>query len=62
MGSYFHSSQKKVFLFLFCLRRTAYIVRENAKTITSVGLSFKDVILFSKKEMLCVRCSLRKIK
>ena len=30
---------------LFCSRHTAYIVRDNAKTFTSVGLSFKDVIL-----------------
>ena len=51
--------RKKVFL-LFCSRRTAYIVRDNAKTFTSVGLSFKEVILFSKS--LRVRCSLRKIK
>ena len=29
-------------------RRTAYIVRDNAKTFTSVGSSYKDVILFSK--------------
>ena len=35
--------------FLFCLvhvRRTAYIVRDNAKNL--VGLSYKAVILFSK--------------
>ena len=30
------------------LRRTAYIVRDNAKQFTSVGLSYKDIILFSK--------------
>ena len=39
---------EKVFLVLFCSQRTAYIVKDNAKTITSVGLSYKDVILFSK--------------
>ena len=33
---------------MFCSRRTAYIVRDNAKKFTSVGLSYKDVILFSK--------------
>ena len=39
--------QKKVFLVLFCSRRTAYyIVRDNARKITSVGLSYKGVILF----------------
>ena len=31
-----------------CSRRTAYIVRDNAKKITLVGLSYKDVILFPK--------------
>ena len=35
-------------LALFCSRRTAYIIRDNAKKITSVGLSYKDVKLFSK--------------
>ena len=30
----------------FCSRHTAYIVRDNAKAFTSVGLSFKDIILF----------------
>ena len=39
---------EKVFLVLFCSRLTAYIVRDNAKKITSVGLSYKEVILFSK--------------
>ena len=37
-----------MFLVLFCSRRTAYIVRNNAKKFTSVGLSYKGVILFSK--------------
>ena len=37
-----------MFLVRFCSRRTAYIVRDNAKKFTSVGLSYKDVILFSK--------------
>ena len=41
-------SQKRVFLVLFCSRRTAYIVGDNAKKFTSVDLSYKDVILFSK--------------
>ena len=36
------------FLVLFYSLRTAYIVRDNAKKFTSVGLSYKDVILFSK--------------
>ena len=40
--------RKGCFLFCFCLRRTAYVVRDNAKKFTSVGLSYKDVILFSK--------------
>ena len=39
---------EKVFLVLFCSRRAAYIVRDNAKKFTSLGLSYKDVILFSK--------------
>ena len=34
---------------MFYSRRTAYIVRDNAnKKVTSVGLSYKDVILFSE--------------
>ena len=37
-----------MFLILFCSCRTAYIVRGNAKKITSVHLSYKGVILFSK--------------
>ena len=37
---------EKGFLVLFCSRRSAYIVRDNAKKFTSVGLSFKDVIFF----------------
>ena len=37
-----------MFLVLFCSRHTAYIVRGNAKKITSVGLSYKGIILFSK--------------
>ena len=37
-----------MFLVLFCSRRTAYIVRDNVKKFTSVGLSYKHVILFSK--------------
>ena len=37
-----------MFLVLFCSRRTAYIVKDNAKTLTSVGLSYKDVTFFAK--------------
>ena len=37
-----------MFVVLFCSHRTAYIVRDNAKKFTSVGLSYKDAILFSK--------------
>ena len=37
-----------MFLVLFCSRRTPYIVRDKAKKFTSVGLTYKDVILFSK--------------
>ena len=37
-----------MFLVLFCSRRTDYIVRDNAKKITSVGLSCKEVILVIK--------------
>ena len=47
MGSKLDSFFRKgVFLVLFC-SRTAYIVRDNAKKFTSVGLSYKGVILFS---------------
>ena len=52
--------RKKAFLFLICSRHTAYLVRDNAKTFTSVGLSCKDIIFFQKTSR--VRCSLRKIK
>ena len=41
-------SSEKVLLVLFCSRRTAYIVRDNAKKFISVGLPYKGVILFSK--------------
>ena len=37
-----------MFLAVFCSSRTDYIVRDNAKKFTSVGLSYKDVILLSK--------------
>ena len=40
-------SEKGVF-FVFCSRRTAYIVRDYAKKFTSVHSSYKDVMLFSK--------------
>ena len=45
-----------MFLVLFCSRRPTYIVRDNAKTFTSVGLSYKDVIFVEKSTCL------RKIK
>ena len=35
-------------LFCFVYDVLLYIVRNNAKKFTTVGLSFKDVILFSK--------------
>ena len=41
------SSEKGVFV-QFCSHRTAYIVRDNAKKFTTVGLSYMDLILFSK--------------
>ena len=37
-----------MFLVLFCSHHTAYIVRDNAKKLTSVGLSYKGVISFSE--------------
>ena len=37
-----------MFLVPFCSRSTVYTVRDNVKKITSVGLSYKGVILFSK--------------
>ena len=38
-----------MFLVLLCSRRTAYIVTDNAKKITSVGtISYMGLILFSK--------------
>ena len=37
-----------MFLVPFCSRRTAYIVSDNTKKFTSVGLSYKGVILFKK--------------
>ena len=40
--------RKWCFFVLFCLCRTAYIVRNNEKKCTSVGLFYKNVILFSK--------------
>ena len=48
MGSKLDSFLRKRCFLLFCSRRTAYIVRDNVKIFTSVGLSYKDVILFSK--------------
>ena len=39
-------SRKMVFLALCCSRRTAYIVRDNAKKITSVCLYNMGLILF----------------
>ena len=46
MGSKLDSFVKKGVSGLFCSRRTAYIVRDIAKKFTSVGLSYKVVILF----------------
>ena len=42
--------RKRCFLFCFVhvVLLRAYIVRDNARKFTSVGLSYKDVILFSK--------------
>ena len=41
-----------MFLFPLCSRCTAYyIVIDNVKTFTSVGVSFKDVILLEKLYM-----------
>ena len=40
--------RKKVFLFLLFSRRTVYIVRDIAKTFTSVGIFWMGLILFSK--------------
>ena len=41
--------KKKVVYFSLWFTCAAYIVRDNAKKLTSLGLSFKDVILFSRK-------------
>ena len=41
-------SSENVFLVLFCSRRTVYIVRDNEKKFTSVGLSYKGVMLLPK--------------
>ena len=49
MGFKLNNFLRKGVSFSFCSCRTAYIVRNNAKAFTSVGLSFKDIILFSKK-------------
>ena len=46
LGRTHDDNTKKVFLVLVCSRRTAYIVRDNAKTFTSVDLSYKNAILF----------------
>ena len=47
MGSKLDSFlRKNMFLVPFCSRSTAYIVRDNAKKFTSVGLSYNGVILF----------------
>ena len=51
--------RRKVFLFLSSSCRNAYTVGDNAKTFTSVGLSCKNVILFSEKpyvfDVVCVK-------
>ena len=50
MGSKLDSflRKKKVFISLFCSCCTVYIIRDNAKIFTRVGLCSKDIILFSK--------------
>ena len=48
MGSKLDTFFRKRCFILFCSSHTAYIVKDNAKKFTSVGLSYKDVILFSK--------------
>ena len=48
--------RKNAYLALFCSPRTAYIVRDNAKKIRSVGLPYKDVILFSKENYVIYVC------
>ena len=48
MGSKLDSFLRKE-CFLFCFVHVVlHIVKDNAKTFTSVGLSYKNVILFSK--------------
>ena len=49
MGSRLNSFlRNRCFLFCFVHVVLLIIVRDNAKNFTSVGLSYKDVILFSK--------------
>ena len=48
MGSERDSFLREKFFVLFCSRRTAYNVRDNAKKFLSVGLSYKYAKLFSK--------------
>ena len=61
MGSKLDSFlRKKMFPVLFTSYCLYSIIRDNATKFTSVGLSYKDIILFSN--ILRVRCSLCKIK
>ena len=50
MGSKLDSFFRKkcFFCFFYFSRRTAYIVRDNAKKFTSLGLSYNGLILYSK--------------
>ena len=57
----FLSKRCSLFCFIHALLLIGPIARDNAKKFTSLGLSYKDVILFSKN-ILPVQCSVRKIK
>ena len=48
MGSKLDSFSEKGVSCSVLSRRSGCIVRDNAKKLTSVGLSYKDVLLFSK--------------
>ena len=48
MGSKLVVFSENLFIVLFCSHLTVYIIRDNGKNITSVGTSYKDVMLFSK--------------
>ena len=59
MGSKLDSFVRKSVFCSVCSRRTAHIVIDNAKKFTSVGLSYKNVILFSNIfyvfDVVCVK-------